>query len=88
MLRPVRVSLSHLPMNPAGQLDVFGCDGDPLGVKGTEVSVLEQTHHVGLAGFQESHDGRALEAQVSLDVLILVSGLTAAVKIILPVDSW
>ncbi|CAG5917132.1 unnamed protein product [Menidia menidia] len=61
--------LGPLPADAAGQLDVFGHDGDPLGVDGAQVGVLEQPHQVGLAGLLQSHDGGALEAQVGLEVL-------------------
>lgn len=36
---------------------------------GAQVGVLEQTNQVSLAGLLESHDSRALEPQVSLEVL-------------------
>ena len=36
---------------------------------GTEVGVLEETHQVGLTGLLKSHHGRALEPQISLEVL-------------------
>ena len=62
-------SLSPLPADAAGQLDVLGHDGDPLGVDGAQVGVLEQANQVGLAGLLQSHDGGALEAQVGLEVL-------------------
>uniref|UniRef100_A0A3P9LDC1 Si:dkey-23a13.21 n=1 Tax=Oryzias latipes TaxID=8090 RepID=A0A3P9LDC1_ORYLA len=61
--------LSSLPTDAAGQLDVFGHDGDPLGVDGAQVGVLEEPHQVSLAGLLQSHDSRALEAQVGLEVL-------------------
>ena len=61
--------LSSLSTDAAGQLDVLGHDGDTLGVDGAQVGVLEQTDQVGLAGLLESHDGGALEPQVSLEVL-------------------
>ena len=51
------------------QLDVLGHDGDPLGVDGAEVGVLEEPHEVGLTGLLESHHGGALEAEVGLEVL-------------------
>ena len=50
-------------------MDVLGHDGHTLGVDGTQVGVLEETHKVGLAGLLESHDSRGLEAQVGLEVL-------------------
>ena len=62
-------NLSTLSTDAAGQLDVLGHDGDTLGVDGAQVGVLEQTDQVGLAGLLKSHDGGALEAQVSLEVL-------------------
>ncbi|KAF3840682.1 hypothetical protein F7725_006544 [Dissostichus mawsoni] len=63
------VSLSSLSADTAGQLDVFGHDGDPLGVDGAQVGVLEQADQVRLAGLLQSHDSGALEAQVGLEVL-------------------
>ena len=62
-------SLGPLATDAAGQLDVLGHDGHPLGVDGAEVGVLEKSNQVGFAGLLESHDGGALEAQVSLEVL-------------------
>ena len=61
--------LSALPTDAAGQLDVLGHDGDAFGVDGAQVGVLEQPHQVGLARLLQRHDGRALEAQVRLEVL-------------------
>ena len=59
------------PLSPdaAGQLDVLGHDGDPLGVDGSQVGVLEQTHQVGLSRLLQGQDGGGLEAQVGLEVL-------------------
>ena len=50
-------------------MDVLGHDGDALGVDGTQVSVLEEPHQVGLTRLLQRHHGRALEAQVGLEVL-------------------
>ena len=61
--------LGALATDTAGQLDVLGHDGHPLGVDGAQVGVLEETHQVGLAGLLQSHDGGALEPQVGLEVL-------------------
>ena len=36
---------------------------------GTQVGILEKTDEVSLAGLLQSHDGRALEAKVGLEVL-------------------
>jgi len=63
------VGLSTLATDPPGQLDVLGHDGDPLGVDGAQVGVLKEANQVSLAGLLESHDSRALEPQVSLEVL-------------------
>ena len=61
--------LCPLATDPPGQLDVLGHDGDPLGVDGAQVGILEETNQVGLAGLLEGHDGGALEPQVGLEVL-------------------
>jgi hypothetical protein len=63
------LNLSTLSTDTAGKLDVLGHDGDTLGVDGAQVGVLKQTDEVSLAGLLEGHDGGALEAQVSLEVL-------------------
>ena len=44
------VRLSTLSTDTTCQLDVFGHDGDTLGVDGAQVGVLKQTHQVGLTG--------------------------------------
>jgi len=62
-------SLSSLATNTSGKLDVLWHDGDTLGVNSAQVGVLEQTDEVGLASFLESHDGRALESEISLEIL-------------------
>ena len=61
--------LSTFTANTASELDVLWHDGDTLGVDGAQVGVLEETDEVSLAGFLESHDCRALEAQIGLEVL-------------------
>lgn len=61
--------LRTLTTEAAGKLDVLGLDGDTLGVDGAEVGVFEERDEVGLDGLLESADGRALEAQVGLEVL-------------------
>ena len=62
-------NLSSLSTDSSGQLDVLGHDGDTLGMDGTQVGVLKQTNQISLTGLLESHDSRALESQVSLEVL-------------------
>ena len=64
-----RKHLSTLSTDAAGELDVLGHDGDTLGMDGAQVGVLEKSHEVSLAGLLEGHDGGALEAQISLEVL-------------------
>jgi hypothetical protein len=61
--------LSTLATDATGQLDVLRHDGDALGVDGAQVRVLEQSDQVGLARLLQGHHGRALEAQVGLEVL-------------------
>ena len=42
------LSLGALSPDPPGQLDVLGHDGDPLGVDGAQVGVLEEADQIGL----------------------------------------
>jgi hypothetical protein len=65
----ITMGLSTLSTDPPGQLDVLGHDGHPLGVDGAQVGVLEEADQVSLTGLLQGHDGRALEPQVSLEVL-------------------
>ena len=62
-------NLSPLSADTASQLDVLGHDGHTLGVDGAQVGVLEESHQVSLRGLLQGHDGRGLEAKVSLEVL-------------------
>lgn len=43
--------LCTLASDSPGQLNVFGHDGDPLGMDGTQVGVLKQANKVCLTGF-------------------------------------
>ena len=61
--------LCPLSTDPPGELDVLGHDGDPLGVDGAKVRVLEQPDEVCLSRLLQGHDSGALEAKVSLEVL-------------------
>jgi histone H3 len=47
----------------------YRLDSDALGVDGAEVGVLEEGDEVGLDRLLEGADGRALEAEVGLEVL-------------------
>lgn len=61
--------LSTLATDATGQLDVLRHDRHALGVDGAQVGVLEEADEVGLASLLQGHDGRALKAQVGLEVL-------------------
>lgn len=61
--------LGTFTTDAAGQLDVLWHDGDTLGVDGAQVGVLEEANQVGLGSLLQSHDGRGLETEVSLEVL-------------------
>ena len=65
----VEQHLRALATETAGELDVLALDGDTLGVDGAQVGVLEERDEVGLDGLLERADGRALEAEVALEVL-------------------
>jgi hypothetical protein len=64
-----KTCLGTFTTDTTGQLDVLGHDGDPLGVDGAQVGVLEEANQVSLAGLLEGHDGRRLKPQVGLEVL-------------------
>ena len=63
------ISLSTFTTDPSGELDVFGHDGDPLGVDSAQVGIFEKTNKVSFRSLLESHNGRALEPQVGLEIL-------------------
>ena len=65
----LRECLSTLTTDTTSKLDVFGHDGDTLGVDSAQVGVFEETNEVSLGSFLESHHGRGLEAKVSLEIL-------------------
>ena len=48
----------------AGQLHVFGSDGDSPGVHGAHVGVFHQPDEVSLGSLLKSEDGEALKAKV------------------------
>jgi len=50
-------------------LDVFGLNGDALGMDGAEIGVLKEGDEVCLDGLLEGTDGGGLEAEVGLKVL-------------------
>ena len=61
--------LGSFASDSSGQLDVLRHDGDSFGVDGAQVGVFKQTNQVCLGCFLQSHHGRRLETQVSLEVL-------------------
>ena len=63
------VTLSSLATDPPGQLDILGHDGHPLGMDGAEVGILKEPNQISLTCLLKSHHSRALEPQVSLEVL-------------------
>ena len=67
----VRVAnhLCSLSADSAGQLNVFGHDGDALGVDGAQVGVFKKTNKVSLASLLKGHHSGALETQVGLEIL-------------------
>ena len=62
-------NLSTFSSDSSCQLDVLWHDGDPLGVDGAKICVLEETDQVSFGGFLESCDSGRLESQVGLEVL-------------------
>jgi hypothetical protein len=67
--RADRKRLCSFATNASRQLDVLGHDGDALGVDGAEVGVLKQADEVRLGRFLQRQNGRALEAQIVLEIL-------------------
>ena len=64
-----RKNLSPLSTEPPGELHVLGLNSDTLGVDSTQVGVFKERDEVSFRGFLESHDGRGLESEISLEVL-------------------
>ena len=65
----LQTSLSALTTNAAGQLDVLGHDRHSLGVNGAQIGVFKKTNKISLAGLLQSHNSRALEAEIGLEIL-------------------
>lgn len=64
-----RLDLSSLPPYPASQLDVFGHNGDSLGVDGTQIGIFKQPHQVCFTGLLKRTNGCTLKPQVGLEIL-------------------
>merc|ERR1719347_83868 len=63
------LSSGPLASDPPCELNILGHNGDPLSVDGTQVSVLEQSHQVGLTSLLQRHHSRALEPEIGLEIL-------------------
>lgn len=62
-------NVSVVTTDAASEDHVLLHDGHTLGVDGAQVGVLEEANQVSLRGLLEGSDGRALETQVSLELL-------------------
>merc|ERR1719347_774943 len=62
-------SLGPLAPDPTSELDIFGHYSNPLGMDGAQVSILEQSHQVGLTCLLQSHYSRTLEPEIGLEIL-------------------
>ena len=71
-----KLPLGSFSSNMPIVLDVLEHDGDPLGMDGADICVLEQSNKVSLASLLKSHDGGTLEPQVSLEILSNLSHQT------------
>ena len=67
-LEAIAMHLFTLSYDSSGQLNVLGHDGDALGMDGAQVGVFKETNEVSLASFLKSHDRRAMETQIGLEV--------------------
>ena len=74
----------------ADELNVFGHDGDALGVDGAQVGVLEEADQVRLGRLLQRQDGVRLEKQVRLEVLrdLADQALERQLRISSSVDFW
>lgn len=63
------VHLRSFSSDTSGELDIFGHNGDTLGVDGAKIGIFEESDEVGFSCFLEGKDGLGLEAKVGLEVL-------------------
>merc|ERR1719250_301778 len=63
------LSSGSLASDSPCELNILGHNGDLLSVDGAQVGVLEQSHQVSLASLLQSHHSRALEPEISLEIL-------------------
>ena len=55
--------------DPASELDILRHNSDAFGVDSAQICILKEANEVGLGRLLEGGDGRALEAEVGLEVL-------------------
>ena len=55
-----------LTADASGQLNIFGHNGNSLGVNGTQIGILKEADHVGFTGFLDGKDCLRLESQIAL----------------------
>ena len=55
--------------DPARKLNVFGHDGNTLGMNGAEISVFKQTDNIRLRCFLQGHNSAPLEPQIAFEFL-------------------
>jgi hypothetical protein len=67
--------LRALAAEATGELNVFGHDGDALGVDASDVGVLKQRHEIRLGGLLERQDRGALEAEIVLETAAKTSSI-------------
>jgi hypothetical protein len=62
-------SVNFSSSDPSPQMDVLRHDDHLLSMDGTEVGVLEEPQQVGLTGLLQGRDSKALEPEISLEIL-------------------
>lgn len=65
-MKYLQINLSTFPTDTAGKLNVLGHYGHPLGMDGTQISVLKQTHQISFRSLLKGKNSMALEPQISL----------------------
>ena len=73
-------TLCALAAEPPREGEVLGLDGHTLSVDGSEVGVLEEGDEVSLSGLLEGHDGGRLEAEVSLQGIVVSDASQQSMK--------
>ena len=55
--------------DPSSELQIFHHDGDPLGVYGTQIRILEQAYHVCLSRLLQRKQSCSLELDIWLEIM-------------------